>query len=80
MGGGTAFKPVFDYANPNDILVFYTDGYANDSSKQWDVDKLQHKPIFVLCEPYISDYYRDMLDQVGTTILIDKEDDWSEPI
>ncbi len=80
MGGGTAFKPVFDYANPNDILVFYTDGYANDSSKQWDVNKLQHKPIFVLCEPYISDYYKDMLDQVGTTILIDKEDDWSEPI
>lgn len=80
MGGGTAYKPVFDYARPDDILVFYTDGYPNDGASAWATDKLNHKPIFVLCDSHIHEHYLTLLNKVGITIPIDKEEDWSEPI
>lgn len=53
--GGTHLLPVFEYANANDQLVFYTDGGF------WDIDnihlasKFKYKPVFILTESWYHD-------------------------
>ena len=72
-GGGTEFNCVLQYASPNDILVFWTDGGAWDLH-QLNTDKFIHKPTFVLTTDWKQKWY----SKLGKVITVPKEDltDW----
>lgn len=71
-GGGTDLQPVIDAVNPEDIVIFYTDGYFNPI----DVSKMIRPPVFVL----VPDHNTSTIPKMSPIILIENEDDWTEPV
>ena len=71
-GGGTDLQPVIDAVNPEDIVIFYTDGYFNPIN----VSKMIRPPVFVL----VPDHSTYAIPDKSPIILIEHEDDWTEPV
>jgi len=74
-GGGTSLQPVIDYARPDDLVVFYTDGWFD----RCDSSRLQRPPICVITpNGTTSTVERSMPD--WKIIQIENETDWTEPV
>lgn len=72
-GGGTSLQPVINAVEPNDIVIFYTDGYFNHI----DISKMTRPPVFVLTP----DHSTYAIPKASPIIPISKhEDDWTEPV
>ena len=70
-GGGTSFRPIFEYAKPDDCLVFFTDGGAYDiRGTELYANKMLNKPIFV----HTGSWYKDSIEKLGERIPVKRTD------